>query len=557
VHRLTWKNFILATGLAALSACGDAPGTEEWGQTVGSELTASSQQPNPVKSPALPSRSTGKFLRSANAVPGQYIVVLKDSALGTAKVPELARALALPQRAIVTMTYEHALRGFVVQTSEEGARALAGRPEVDSVEEDTQLFIDDPRPSVIPKGENGKTVVRGKQTNAPWGLDRIDQINLPLSTTYSFPATGAGVHAYIIDSGILAAHPDFGGRASADYTAINDGNGATDCNGHGTFVAGIIGGSAYGVAKSVRLHGVRVANCAGALTISSIIAGVNWVTANGTKPAVVNMSLVSNVSDSSLIDTAVRNSIASGFTYVAAAGNANVDACNYAPARVAEAITVGSTDSTDTRAADSNYGRCVDVFAPGVNVSSTYAVNGNPAYATASGTSFASPHVAGVAALYLETHPSAAPSTVATGVVYASPVGKVNNPGSGSPTRLLHSTPLAACGVLNSGDALTPGQFLYSCNGKAMLYHQNDGNVVVYQNGVPLWNTQTGGGTVTSSFIMQTDGNLVLYTGAGSPLWSTNTGNRSGAYLLMQDDCNLVLYSTSGTPLWTTYTACR
>lgn len=553
-----WKYLMVTGGLSILPACGgEFPNAgESLERAGGSAFTANAQELTRAQSPALPSSSPGKFLKSANAVPGQYIVVLKDSALGTARVHEVAQRLALPQSATVTMTYEHALRGFVVRTSEAGARAIAARPEVDYVVEDNKISINEPPMSVKSLEENGKALVRGTQPSPSWGLDRIDQINLPLNGTYSYPGTGAGVHAYIIDSGILTSHSDFGGRASADYTAINDGYGAGDCYGHGTFVAGIVGGSTYGVAKGVLLHSVRVLDCTNQGTESGFIAGVNWVTAHAIKPAVANVSLAFGGLDPAA-DMAVRNSIASGITYVVAAGNSNAPACNYSPADVAEAITVGATNSSDTRASFSNYGTCVDLFAPGESVTSDFNAS-NSSTGVWSGTSFSAPHVAGVAALYLAGNPSAAPATVATAVVYASPVGKVNNAGIGSPNRLLHSTPLTACSVLSSGDALSPGQTISSCNGKATLAHQTDGNVVVYQNqnGVPLWNTVTPGQT-TSSFIMQTDGNLVLYSGTGSPLWVSGTAGNSGAYLAMQDDCNLVVYSASGTPLWWSGAFCR
>ena len=255
------------------------------------------------------------------------------------------------------------------------------------------------------------------QTNATWGLDRIDQRSRPLSTTYTYFNTGAGVRAYIIDTGIRFSHSQFGGRASSGFDAV-DGGSADDCHGHGTHVAGTVGGSTYGVAKGVSLIGVRVLNCSGSGTNSGVIAGVNWVTGNhqAGQPAVANMSLGGGAS--SALDTAVRNSIADGVSYAVAAGNGNAlgiaqNACNSSPARVAEAMTISATDSSDRKASWANYGNCVDWFAPGVSITSAW-YNSNTATRTISGTSMATPHTAGVAALYLQSNPSATASSVRT-----------------------------------------------------------------------------------------------------------------------------------------------
>jgi subtilisin family serine protease len=356
-----------------------------------------------------------------NRIANHYIVVLDEDAPG----PEgdfgaaAARAEEVLQRtpaARITRVYAHALRGFAAEMSEEEALALSQDPDVRFVEEDSIMEA------------------VATQSGATWGLDRIDQRDRPLNGTYTYTRTGSGVNAYIIDTGIRRTHTQFGGRAFAGYDAIGDGRNGSDCNGHGTHVAGTVGGSVHGVAKSVRLYAVRVLNCSGSGTNSGVIAGVDWVTRNHVKPAVANMSLGGGAS--SALDTAVRNSIASGVTYAVAAGNSNANAAYYSPARVGEAITVGSSTSSDSRSSFSNYGSVVDIFAPGSSITSAWYTS-DTATATISGTSMASPHVAGVAARYLQGSPTASPATVRNALVNAATTGRLTGLPTGTANRLL------------------------------------------------------------------------------------------------------------------------
>jgi len=312
--------------------------------------------------------------------------------------------------------YQNAINGFAAEMSEEDAQKLSEDFRVKFVEEDAVMTAD------------------ATQTNPPWGLDRIDQRNLPLSASYTYNFTGSGVRVYVIDTGIRTTHTQFGGRASNVFDAFG-GSGA-DCNGHGTHVSGTVGGSTYGVAKSSLLRGVRVLDCNGSGATSGVIAGVDWVRVNHINPAVANMSLGGGVS--SALDTAVNNLANSGVPIAVAAGNSNANACNSSPARAANAITVGSTTTTDARSSFSNFGTCLDLFAPGSGILSAW-FSSNTATATLSGTSMASPHVAGVAALYKQANPNASSTTVRDAIVNNATTNKVTNAGTGSPNRLLYS----------------------------------------------------------------------------------------------------------------------
>ena len=297
-------------------------------------------------------------------------------------------------------------------------------------EEDAQVLADDPDVAYVE--EDSEMEIITTQTGATWGLDRIDQANRPLNGTYVYTTTGSGVNAYIIDTGIRVSHTQFGGRAAAVFDAF--GGSGSDCHGHGTHVAGTVGGSIHGVAKAVRLFAVRVLNCSGSGSNSGVIAGVNWVTGNRINPAVANMSLGGGVSTA--LDNAVANSIASGVTYAIAAGNSNVNASNSSPARVSSAITVGSSTSSDAKSSFSNYGSVVDIFAPGSSITSAWYTS-TTATAVLSGTSMAAPHVAGVAARYLQNNRTASPATVRNAIVNTASLNKLSGLPSGTANRLL------------------------------------------------------------------------------------------------------------------------
>ncbi|MEU2180489.1 S8 family peptidase [Streptomyces thermolilacinus] len=357
-----------------------------------------------------------QYADDPNAVEGSYIVTLDESAADSDA--KSGKAVAAKYGAKIKKTYTAALNGYAVQLSEAQAKKLAADPAVESVVQDRVFTIS------------------GTQPNPTWGLDRVDQRNLPLNQSYTYPDPGgSGVTAYIIDTGVRITHSDFGGRASYGYDAVDNDNTAQDGNGHGTHVAATVAGSAYGVAKNAKIVGVRVLNNSGSGTTAGVVAGIDWVTRNAVKPAVANMSLGGGAD--STLDAAVRNSIASGVTYAVAAGNESTDASTKSPARVAEAITVGSTTSSDARSSFSNYGSILDIFAPGSSITSAWHT-GDTATNTISGTSMAAPHVAGAAALYLANNRSATPSQVATALTSNATTGVVTNPGSGSPNRLLY-----------------------------------------------------------------------------------------------------------------------
>ncbi len=422
-----------------------------------------------------------KFYTAANPIPNRYIVVLATTDLSPIATPAATpvssktsadsvsamSAMALDSSSVAVIepapdpgvvatatsltstyggtfstTWGVALKGFRLNSTAAQAIAMSGDSRVAFIVEDGAVAVGTPDTDPIIMTPDPDAYLN-PQPHASWGLDRIDQRSLPLDQHYAYQNDGEGVNAYVIDTGILPTHYEFRGRAEAIYDALgSEGVIGVDCNGHGSHVAGIIGGRTFGVAKNVHLFSVRVLNCQGTGAWSDVINGVNFVTwhraqpAQQGTPAVANMSLGGETNRA--VDAAVRNSIRAGVVYVVAAGNGNSDASAYSPADVAEAITVGATNQYDARAEFSNYGPTLDLFAPGVAIPSAW-IGGDLMIATASGTSMASPHVAGVVALYLQNHRTASPATVRSALVGNSTEGVVSNPGQESPNRLLFS----------------------------------------------------------------------------------------------------------------------
>jgi len=407
--------------------------------------------PQPVGKPAIAPLIASP---GAELVPDQYIIVFKPS---VTDVDAEVDAFETSHGVRAAFRYETALKGFAATLPAPALLALRQNPRVDYIEQDQIAHA------------------VGTQTPATWGLDRIDQVSLPLNNTYNFNQTGTGVDAYILDTGIRVTHNEFGGRAVPGVDQITPGGNANDANGHGTHVAGTVGGTTFGVAKAVRLIAVRVLDANGNGTFAQVIAGVDWVTSDHTtRPAVANMSLTGGLSTA--LNTAVQNSIADGVTYCVAAGNNASNVSGFSPASTPEAITVGATSITDSWASFSNFGAGVDILAPGVNVTSAWN-SSDTATNTISGTSMATPHVCGAAALYLEANPSSTPAAVAAGLVSIASPNKISGVPAGTVNLLLFS--------LIGGGAPTPPA-------APTLVSPSNGARNVSRTPTLTWNASTG-----------------------------------------------------------------